>query len=803
MDQAQDQGLDQDLNRAQIELQAGLRFSWTIWPASRQEASRIEIPLGCLYTPLRDNPSIPLVEYEPLRSRTGGPVLNPYCAVDYQSNKSWVCPFTLARSLFPPRYADHISERTLPTELMYPSIEYILPDRSGSRAAGFPADSHGSGGHMQQGEGSNLPGAPQRAVGAPAFVLVVDTCLHEKELEVLKDILQQALSLMPRESLIGLVTFGTMAYVHELGFVDCPKSYVFSGRKDLTEQQVQQQLGIAARNDPRGAASQAAIRRFLLPVVDCELTINSILEDLQRDSWPTPYDQRQKRCTGVALCAAVALVGCCCYQQSARVMLFVGGACTVGPGQVVDVPLAESIRQHLDLQKENHNARFVKKALKFYTALAHRAVSNGHVIDIFCGSLDQVGLYEMRVCCEKTGGYVVMSDSFGIGVFKDTFKKIFDTDSNNYLQHGYSARMEVFCSKDFKVCGAIGTCTSNNKKGSQVSETSIGEGSTCEWLIGAIDRRTSLAFYFEITNQNSSGVPPGKQSFLQFQTYYTHPSGTKRLRVTTASYRFAEPSVVDISPGFDQEAATVLMARLAVFKTETEEPTDVMRWLDRKLIRLVSRFADFQKDDPSSFHLSSEFSAYPQFMYNLRRSHFLQTFNASPDEIAYYRAILLRENVANSLVMIQPALLQYTCENLHSEPVFLDAKSLKYNVVLLLDSFFHVIVWHGERICQWEEARYHEMPEYENFKLLLQIPTEDAQAIVEERFPVPKFIKCNAGGSQARFLLAKVNPSTTYSSLANRTGFDGNDIADTSIINTDDVSLSIFMEHLIKLAVQS
>lgn len=46
-----------------------------------------------------------------------------------------------------------------------------------------------------------------------------------------------------------------------------------------------------------------------------------------------------------------------------------------------------------------------------------------------------------------------------------------------------------------------------------------------------------------------------------------------------------------LGAGFDQEAAAVLMARLAVFKTETEDTLDVLRWLDRKLIRLVARFA--------------------------------------------------------------------------------------------------------------------------------------------------------------------------------------------------------------------
>jgi len=36
-------------------------------------------------------------------------------------------------------------------------------------------------------------------------------------------------------------------------------------------------------------------------------------------------------------------------------------------------------------------------------------------------------------------------------------------------------------------------------------------------------------------------------------------------------------------------------------------------------------------------------------MYHLRRSHFLQTFNASPDETAYYRTLLQRECVIRAI----------------------------------------------------------------------------------------------------------------------------------------------------------
>jgi protein transport protein SEC23 len=44
-----------------------------------------------------------------------------------------------------------------------------------------------------------------------------------------------------------------------------------------------------------------------------------------------------------------------------------------------------------------------------------------------------------------------------------------------------------------------------------------------------------------------------------------------------------------IGAGFDQEAAAVLMARMVVYRAETDDGPDVLRWVDRMLIRLVSK----------------------------------------------------------------------------------------------------------------------------------------------------------------------------------------------------------------------
>jgi protein transport protein SEC23 len=73
----------------------------------------------------------------------------------------------------------------------------------------------------------------------------------------------------------------------------------------------------------------------------------------------------------------------------------------------------------------------------------------------------------------------------------------------------------------------------------------------------------------------------------------------------------------------------------------------------------------------------------------------MHTFNASPDESEYYRALVLKENVSNSLVMIQPALIMYKLDTDQAVPVLLDIDSMQDEVVLLLDTFFYICIWKG------------------------------------------------------------------------------------------------------------
>ena len=136
------------------------------------------------------------------------------------------------------------------------------------------------------------------------------------------------------------------------------------------------------------------------------------------------------------------------------------------------------------------------------------------------------------------------------------------------------------------------------------------------------------------------------------------------------------------------------MGRWATFRALTDDGPDVLRWLDRTLIRLCQRFGQYAKDNAESFRFPETFSMYPQFMFHLRRSSQLQVFGHSPDESAYFRYQLAIQSLSECLLMIQPALFAYSF-NGPPEPVLLDSTSIQPDRILLLDTFFQVLIYHG------------------------------------------------------------------------------------------------------------
>ena len=181
-------------------------------------------------------------------------------------------------------------------------------------------------------------------------------------------------------------------------------------------------------------------------------------------------------------------------------------------------------------------------------------------------------------------------------------------------------------------------------------------------------------------------------------------------------------------------------------------------------------------------------------LYYLRRSPFIIDFNSSLDESIFYKSTLCNETLLNCSIMIQPILYSYTAENPEPTPIHLDIDSMVQDRVLFLDAFFFICVWHGADVCSWREKGLQYDPEYENIKTMIEAPQDYAQELINERLPVPKFVSCDSGSPQERYLKFILNPSS------------GNYEQNSGVPDgfyTDDINLKKFWEHLKKKVVNT
>lgn len=354
------------MNFEEFEDADGVRLAWNCFPSTKVEATRAVVPVSAMYTPLHEKDDLRVLQYEPVTCKPScRAVINPFCYLDTRS-KVWTCPFCMSRNVLPAQYRD-ITQESIPFELdsKASTVEYEL---------------------------QRPPALP------PVFLFVVDLCQDEENLAALRDSLVVTLSLLPANAKVGLITFGAMTQVYELGYSACSKTYVFRGTTDYNVKQVSEMLALgtsplaskpgtgvngAAAGPVNTPALAAAMARFLVPLQDCELQVVQAIESLTPDPWEVPTGSRPSRCTGVAVSVAVSLLERLVPNSGARVLLFCAGAPTEGPGLVVDKPLKEPIRSHHDIDTDS--APHFSKATKFYQALSKRAATNGHSVDIFVG----------------------------------------------------------------------------------------------------------------------------------------------------------------------------------------------------------------------------------------------------------------------------------------------------------------------------------------------------------------------------------------------------------------------------------
>lgn len=806
----------------------GVRISWNQIPRSQLQHQRNVVPLGVLYTPMYNRLECPKVEQPQLMAtcRQCQAFINPYCR---SGDGMWSCVFCG----FMNRLVD---PQALNLVLGHPGLDHTTIEYSTGRFSKVPPVYLFVVDTCFEGE-EDIEGAFQ----------------------ALKDSINDAIAQLPSDSLIGLITYGQNVQIHEISSAasGLQRQWTFSGAKKYTLEDIQKSLGILDLDlKPNGFDSSKSLvksvighigEKFLVPIENIEYELNQIIANVSRNVFPhSQSNQRMNRCNGSAINIASLLLKAIIGSTNTlggHIYMFIGGICTYGPGQIVGQSLKEPIRSHHDIERQNQTLVSLKtystvEARKFYGEITERLVSMGISCSLLIGSYDQVGLFEMESLVHKTGGDLIMCDLFDTTIFKQSLVKL---QSQQLCLNG---TLEVRTSPDLAVQGLLGNASriESSKKGNKyveesISKLGIGESDTNCWKCCNVGPRSTYALYFEKKDSKVVGV----NSIVQFIFHY-QPSANQeieedegahggpqsfKVRVTTIAIPVIQDNdYPNLEYGFDQETALVLIAREIVYKLQAQESRDsrksngsgsasavtaataaaatkvglgedVVALLDKKLIDFCVRFAGYTKNSMESFSLSRTYSMLPQFLYHLRRSQLVRVFNNSPDETSYVRHLFLHEDLTNSLTMIQPTLLSYDVDNYtgEPEPVLLDSISLGSNKILLLDTFLHVLIFHGSKVAQWRKAKYHEQEGYEYFKEFLEAPKKEAMEILIDRFPLPRFIDCDEGGSQARFLMAKLNPSTSYSSNPNRSYNSQTDVL------TDDTSLQLFMEHVQKIVV--
>lgn len=144
--------------------------------------------------------------------------------------------------------------------------------------------------------------------------------------------------------------------------------------------------------------------------------------------------------------------------------------------------------------------------------------------------------------------------------------------------------------------------------------------------------------------------------------------------------------------------------------------------------------------------------------------------------------MLNRETTGECIRMIRPFLYSYIQGGLRKQ-VELDTSSVHSNSIVLMDSYFELVTYHGtvynitipfqstyrrkcfsfyQNIELWMKHQNENDPRRVNFNRGIGSSLNDVEYICRNRFPCPRYIAAENNDSLARTLLAYVNPSYTH-----------------------------------------
>ncbi|KAF7702859.1 Protein transport protein SEC23 [Cucumispora dikerogammari] len=695
---------------------------------------------GCFYSLERQ---VPQLYYEPIRCTGCLSVINPFTIIDAERNY-FICTFCQKTSKLPTDFHMRIElvqgadtdQPTLPYEMQSNSIEYIS----------------------------------QQEQHPITFFFIIDICPFDtKRFEIMKKALVSTLETLPNDCFVGFMTFGMNVELREQ-----QDSFVFNGKMAYKSEDIARLFDYKHSDPTRNIPF-----RFICKKEEFDI---SLFSDLEEDPFKVAKGDRQVRCTGAALSMAFSLFenvpGPCSF------LLFTQGPATYGPGTIAPIKLEHPIRSCMDILR--NTSIHSQGALEFYKNLTKTLISTNISINLIAFTLADIGLYEMASLIESSGGSVILSNDFIEDEYISSCKKLFSGVKLEYevedeniegklknltlrslknLNMKFNCKTRIITTKNIKYEKFLGV--------GHEPDTSGGKKVLYQHKMNACLNAAPL-FCFEPV-QNSKG-----SAIIQFITEYYDSCRRKITRITTVSRSLGNNKGNDVDGvlgkdeyimGLDAEALTISIARKIIQGNLIEEDNDVVRRIDRILIKSTRSVARYHNMDPSSITFPESMELFSKFIYFLRRSSLILAQSHSPDEFTYNRFIVKSRGVDEAMTLIMPTLHSYHYQGA-IQPVNMDDSSLNDDCALLLDCFTDVVIWYGSNISAWIQEGLHEKEEYGFLGEMLNNIKTRAENIINERCPTPKFTETERGGTQERQLLSRVNP-TDGSVLTDDIDFDG------------------------------
>ncbi|ODV71416.1 vWA-like protein [Cyberlindnera jadinii NRRL Y-1542] len=425
--------------------------------------------------------------------------------------------------------------------------------------------------------------------------------------------------------------------------------------------------------------------------------------------------KRPLRATGLALSIASTV------SKESLSLLFVSGPCTVGPGQVVSLSKRETIRTFNDITKGR--AKLMDKARTFYKSLKDLYVCS------FISSLDQTGLFEMQSCMNS----VTLVDSFNTNLFKQSLSQT--------IESGSIAQMEVLTSKEITIRGFLGPGAINKaRKSGNLNDEPLGKsGSNSIKFVQLSNTSMGILFHMDTVAYASERSKIGSYVYVQIRTWVKG-----KLRVTTLKKPTLNNEGVKLENGFNQEAWIVLLMRLYCWQELQMKDFDY----NQRLVQLFQKFGTFIPQEPDTFQLPQNFRLLPHIWQHLPCTPIVQIVNKTPDEWCYYALTFSHVDLHDCMKILYPLLLEFDTDKEREVP--LTASSIKSNVILLMDTYFHVIVHWGSQVSQWNETSQ----DHEGITKMIE---STRKYDIGSRLPLPRYVQCVEGDSQSRFLKAQLD----------------------------------------------